>query len=141
MKEESAKIYEKIKRAQDQKDQFILNMKYFEYLKRYLNERSNYEDLIVPASVGVQDPILQNLLAQLVTLQLKKNTEKIHMKKFIQFSIFLITLLVAVIAETYGQGCVAVRNMASSALGFDSVRTNSWRSPKSCAIRNASWRW
>jgi hypothetical protein len=49
------------------------------------------------------------------------------MKKIIRFSILFIVLLVAVIANTYGQGCVAVRNMASTALGFDSVRSNSWQ--------------
>ncbi|HEY5916549.1 MAG TPA: hypothetical protein VIU13_04075 [Chryseolinea sp.] len=48
------------------------------------------------------------------------------MNKILRFSIFLVTALILIIADSYGQGCVAVRNMASTALGFDSVRTNSW---------------
>jgi hypothetical protein len=48
------------------------------------------------------------------------------MNKILRFSIFLVALLILIIADSYGQGCVAVRNMASTALGFDSVRTNSW---------------
>ena len=39
----------------------------------------------------------------------------------------LLTLLTGFIVNSYGQGCVAVRNMASCSVGYDSTQKNTWQ--------------
>jgi len=49
------------------------------------------------------------------------------MKKLLHFSMVLITLLAASVVDTLAQGCVAVRNMATCSINFDSTQNNSWQ--------------
>jgi len=58
-----------------------------------------------------------------ITLTIKLST----MKRIIHFFILLTVLVTGLIVNSFGQGCVAVRNMASCAMGFDSTQNNTWQ--------------
>ncbi|HAR20697.1 MAG TPA: hypothetical protein DCR46_08540 [Cytophagales bacterium] len=75
IREEGSAVYEKIKGYEEQLEKYKTDQKYFNYLKNYLTQRSDYTDLIVPASVGMSDPMLSNFISQIVALQMKKNID------------------------------------------------------------------
>lgn len=49
------------------------------------------------------------------------------MKKYLLFSIVLVSLLASSAIDTLAQGCVAVRNMASCSLNYDSTQNSAWQ--------------
>lgn len=49
------------------------------------------------------------------------------MKKYLLFLIVLLTLFTGVSSELLAQGCVAVRNMSSCTMSYDSVQSSSWQ--------------
>ncbi len=68
------KRFAKLEMLDDEKAKFILSNRYFDYLKKYLESKSDYTDIVAPASVGVQDAVLVKLLSELMELKSKQNT-------------------------------------------------------------------
>ena len=50
-----------------------LKMKYFEYLKRYINDAADYSDVLVPSIMDVNDLILNGLIRDLLEVNSRKN--------------------------------------------------------------------
>jgi capsular exopolysaccharide synthesis family protein len=56
--------------------------KYYDYVSGYLSKNDNFSDMIVPSSMGIPDPLLNNLMSELITAQaqqsnlIKNNQEK-----------------------------------------------------------------
>lgn len=47
---------------------------YYENIQEYFEENKEIADLIAPSSVGIEDPLLNNLMQELITLHTEKNT-------------------------------------------------------------------
>lgn len=69
---ESENFYDDIKALQNEKSKIFIENKYFDYLSKYLNEKSSFEDVIVPVSYGISNNLLNNLIDDLVDLQLER---------------------------------------------------------------------
>lgn len=68
------KRFAKLDVLEEEKAKFLLSNRYFDYLKDYITSKSDYTDIVAPASVGVQDAILSKLLTELMELKSKQNT-------------------------------------------------------------------
>lgn len=68
------KRFAKLEALEDEKAKYELNLRYFQYLKEYLSKKSDYTDIVAPATIGINDPFLNQLLQQLIELKLKQNT-------------------------------------------------------------------
>lgn len=72
MSTEAEGLLQQITELENSKQQQLLSRKYFDYVRNYLSSNKlNEEVLVVPASIGIQDPVLNTLIEQLVELQLK----------------------------------------------------------------------
>lgn len=68
------KRFIKLELLEEEKAKYLLNKRYFEYLRNYLNEKSEFSDIVAPANVGIVDPVLNGLINQLIEQKLKQNT-------------------------------------------------------------------
>jgi len=66
---EAKRLYEKMEALEIQKTELIVGSSYYDYLEAYINKSNYLDQVILPSSVGVSDPILAELLSQLVTIQ------------------------------------------------------------------------
>ena len=67
---------------QNQLAELVARKKYYDYVSGYLLKNDNYSDMIVPASIGVSDQLLNNLLSGLITAQAQQsNLIKNHQEK------------------------------------------------------------
>lgn len=73
---QAKKIYESMQLLDNEKAILIVKAKYYEYLQDYLERNSAINDLVAPSSMGIEDPLLNNLILQLANL----NTEKVKTK-------------------------------------------------------------
>lgn len=71
---EAQRILSKITLLEKSKSEYIVRKNYFIYLEKYLNEKSQKQQVVLPSSIGVTDPILVNLVTRLVELQFKANS-------------------------------------------------------------------
>ncbi len=61
-------IFNKISELESEKANLDVQKKYYQYLKNYFSEGEDVSNLMAPSSMGVVDPILTNLVSQLITL-------------------------------------------------------------------------
>ncbi|MDX2190675.1 MAG: polysaccharide biosynthesis tyrosine autokinase [Bacteroidota bacterium] len=71
------KRFGRLELFEEEKSKYNLNLKYFNYLKEYLKTHDNYEDLVVPISLGIEAPMLTTLLNQLFE---EKTKQKLYFK-------------------------------------------------------------
>ena len=74
--EQSIGIITQLNGLEGKKLEAELQLRYYEYLKGYLNTDKELTDLVAPSTINVEDPVLNQLVAQLVTLYQQKNTLK-----------------------------------------------------------------
>ena len=67
----SDRFYENLNLLQNQKSNVIIEQKYLAYLETYLNEKSNFDDLIIPSIYGVENNIIESLIAKLLSLKIE----------------------------------------------------------------------
>jgi len=70
----STRLYEQLRQLQTQKEQLDMTTKYYDYIRKYFDSDENISDLIAPSSMGIDDPLLNNMIQQLITLNNEKNT-------------------------------------------------------------------
>ncbi|MFD2515625.1 polysaccharide biosynthesis tyrosine autokinase [Pontibacter locisalis] len=58
---------------QSDRASILTNDKYYKYLKNYIVKGMELEHVVVPSSLGINDPILNGLIAELITLQSEIN--------------------------------------------------------------------
>lgn len=58
-----------------------LKGKYYNYLSDYLKANKGYDELVAPAVMGVQDPLLNTLLTKMIETYAKKKTLEISLKE------------------------------------------------------------
>jgi len=58
---------------QNQLAVLITRQRYYDYVSDYLSKNDNFSNMIVPASLGIQDPLLNNLMAELIAAQAQRS--------------------------------------------------------------------
>lgn len=57
-----------------EKDEFELKRKYYSYIKENLGKTEAYNDILTPAAFGISDPVLNEMVLNMVNLQIEKST-------------------------------------------------------------------
>ncbi len=78
---QAQKTYESLENLQNQKAELILKQKYYRYLQEYLTKNEDIQELIAPSSMGVNDPLLNNLIIELTRLYAEKVDVMLNTKK------------------------------------------------------------
>lgn len=73
--EETNRLYMRLKEYEDRKFQYRLNESYYSYVSTLMNN-NQYEGIFTPGSVGIQDPIIANLITEVINLQAEVNVYK-----------------------------------------------------------------
>jgi len=68
----TAKLYEKITGLDLQKNAIFQKKMYYEQLEKYLNNKSNYENLPAPTVVGIEDPTIISNVAKITQLAIQR---------------------------------------------------------------------
>jgi tyrosine-protein kinase Etk/Wzc len=58
---------------QNQLAVLVSRQRYYDYVSDYLIKNDNFSNMIVPASLGIQDPLLSNLMAELIAAQAQRS--------------------------------------------------------------------
>ncbi len=67
-------IYESIQKLQDDKGRIDLRGRYFNYLKKYLEDKQELKDIVAPSAMGVEDAQLADILADLNKAYIEQET-------------------------------------------------------------------
>lgn len=68
---EALRLYQKLEEFELQKTEIIVSENYYKYLDKYITESKDLDQVILPSSMGISDPILSNLVSKMVDLQLE----------------------------------------------------------------------
>lgn len=71
--EQSTGITTQYQSLENQRAEIINRKLYYQSVSEYLSQNSDYSNMIVPAALGIQDPLLTNLIGQLIKAQSDKN--------------------------------------------------------------------
>jgi capsular exopolysaccharide synthesis family protein len=67
------KSFEKMSELESQRAVLLMQQKYYDYIRDYFNKNNDMSDLIAPSSMGVQDPLLNQLILELIALNTERN--------------------------------------------------------------------
>lgn len=67
-------VFEELKTLENEKANMLVNQEYFTYLSDYFHQNQEYSDLIAPTGMGVEDPLLNNLIKELIQLNAEKTS-------------------------------------------------------------------
>jgi uncharacterized protein involved in exopolysaccharide biosynthesis len=62
---QAQQVFEYMKELENEKAVLIVKSMYYNNLKDYLQNKSNVDDLVVPSSIGIEDPVLNELISGL----------------------------------------------------------------------------
>lgn len=65
---EGSSMFKKLEELQATKSLSEIRLKYYQYLLKSIKDKNNFKDVITPSIIGVQDPLLNNLVNQLAQL-------------------------------------------------------------------------
>lgn len=68
MNQESTEAFTRLKNFQSEKLSLDMKLKYCDYLKDYLDSKTTFSEIIAPSLIGINDPILNNAVADLISL-------------------------------------------------------------------------
>ncbi|MBY0433340.1 MAG: polysaccharide biosynthesis tyrosine autokinase, partial [Cyclobacteriaceae bacterium] len=68
---DAQRVYSKIESLEVQRAELIVKGNYYVYLDNYLKESKNLDQIILPSSMGINDPVIASLLSKIVDLQLE----------------------------------------------------------------------
>jgi capsular exopolysaccharide synthesis family protein len=68
----SGKIYDELQELQREKANTLVKYKYYQYINDYFEQSKELSDIIAPSAMGIEDPLLNNLIGELTKL----NTER-----------------------------------------------------------------
>jgi uncharacterized protein involved in exopolysaccharide biosynthesis len=69
---EGSSLYDRLTDMQKQKSILLVKKSYLEYLKKYLSSNTDLNQIVIPSSLGIDDPALMELIKQLITLYQEK---------------------------------------------------------------------
>lgn len=67
---ENLRLYQKLEELDRQNAELSIRENYFVYLDKYLRSGTGTDEIVLPNTVGVSDPVLSNLIDEMVKLQL-----------------------------------------------------------------------
>jgi capsular exopolysaccharide synthesis family protein len=74
LSEEASELYTELKRLGDTRAGVLYSENYYKYVISYLNEaKSDYTAIILPSNIGIQDPVLNSLMEELIRVQSEIN--------------------------------------------------------------------
>ena len=65
---QSQQVFEYIKDLENEKAILLVKSKYYKNLKDYLQKRTSSDDIVVPSSLGIDEPLLNILVSKLINL-------------------------------------------------------------------------
>lgn len=68
---EAERLYSKLQDIEGGRAELMIRQNYYEYLSDYLKQSTNLDQIILPTSVGINDPILSSLVSKMVELQMQ----------------------------------------------------------------------
>ena len=71
--EQSTGISDQYISLQNQKAELVTRKRYYDYVADYLEKNNDFSNMIVPASMGIPDQILTNLITELITAQAQRS--------------------------------------------------------------------
>lgn len=71
MSVEAQRLFSKVETFELQRADLLIRQNYYKYLEDYLNQSEGMDQIILPSSVGLSDPVLTGLLSKMVDLQLE----------------------------------------------------------------------
>jgi tyrosine-protein kinase Etk/Wzc len=71
--QETQFIIQKIEQFQQEKTDLTVKYKYYNYLIDYLNTKDEFDDIVSPSVLGIEDNILNNLILQLADLNKQRS--------------------------------------------------------------------
>ena len=73
--------YAKLDQYQSERAEILVRQKYYDYLTNYLKKNKDVQELIAPTSMGIEDPLLMNLVNKLSDLYTEKTELEVNSKK------------------------------------------------------------
>lgn len=70
----AGRSYEQLQELERQKDIIDAQYKYYVYINDYFEKNKDISDLIAPSSMGIEDPLLNNLIQELTRLNAEKSS-------------------------------------------------------------------
>lgn len=68
---DAQRVYTRIEALELQKAELLVRTNYYNYLDQYLKESKDLDQIILPGSMGINDPILVGLISKVIDLQLE----------------------------------------------------------------------
>ncbi len=69
---QSDRFFDDMRELENQKATLEVNQKYYEYVKNYFNKNKEFDELIAPSAMGIADPMLNNLIEELIRLNAER---------------------------------------------------------------------
>ncbi len=73
---ESSRMYGQLQELVAEQTQLQIQRQYYNYLQEYLQEEGGKGELVVPSALGISDPVMNTLIAEMVSLQLQQEELK-----------------------------------------------------------------
>lgn len=93
-------LYERMNSYETERAQIIIQQKYYDYIKEYFDKNQDVSDLIAPSAMNIQDPVLGQLIGEMLNLNnqrlnyLESNPKNLFIKDLdIQISNLKTTIL------------------------------------------------
>ncbi len=71
LSKEGTQLYENIQRLESQKSEIQLRQQYLNYLENYVKSDQDPQEITVPSTMGIKDPVLNSLVKELVEEQME----------------------------------------------------------------------
>lgn len=78
---EGSVIQNRLENYENERSSLLLQRKYYEYLKDYVDSRNESGDIVSPGAMGVTNSALERLVAELATLQQQKSKLKLNISE------------------------------------------------------------
>lgn len=74
-------IQNRLESYENERSSLLLQIKYYEYLKEYVDSRNETGDIVSPGAMGVTNAPLERMVTELATLQQQKNKLKLNISE------------------------------------------------------------
>lgn len=71
MSMEAQRLFNKLEAFEMQKAELLVRHNYYQYLEDYLKKANNFDQVVLPVSVGINDEVLNTMLNKMVEVQLE----------------------------------------------------------------------
>lgn len=70
LSDQGTRLYEKLEKFESARAELIIKGNYYDYLESYIKDDANTDQIILPNTVGISDPVLSGLVSQMVSIQM-----------------------------------------------------------------------